>query len=330
MYIELVRQFDNRKKAVWQEFLKNAKLSCDEYVEETVLLWEEEQLIGTGSRDGNLLKLIAISPEYHGEDLTSVLLSELRKSAFEEGFNHLFLYTKPENEKIFQSLFFYAVAKTDNVLLMENRKDGINNFLMEIFEEKAEGTVGAIVMNANPFTKGHRYLVEIAAEKCDKLYVFVVSEDKSNFPANDRLEMVKLGTEDIEKVTVLPTGPYLVSSATFPTYFLKEREKASEVQCLLDVEIFSKYFVPKFSISVRFVGEEPLSPMTNEYNKVLKSELEKSEVKVFEIPRLCEDGVVISASTVRKLLEKGDIQSIKKFVPSTTFEYLKTKGFITE
>lgn len=103
---------------------------------------------------------------------------------------------------------------------MENRKGGIDSFLAEICKEKPEGNIGAIVMNANPFTKGHRYLIETAAEKCDKLYVFVVSEDKSLFSAKDRLEMVKLGTKDIEKVTVLPTGPYLVSSATFPTYFL--------------------------------------------------------------------------------------------------------------
>lgn len=329
MYVELVKQFDSQKKAIWQEFLKNANLSYDEEVKETALLWDDDRLIGTGSRDGNLLKLIAISPEYHGEDLTSVLLSELRKSAFSDGFNHLFLYTKPENEKIFESLFFYTVAKTENVLLMENRKNGINNFLTEICKEKAEGAVGAIVMNANPFTFGHRYLVEKASQICDKLYVFVVSEDKSRFSAFDRMEMVKLGTEDIKNVTVLPTGPYLVSSATFPTYFLKEREKANEVQCLLDVEIFLKYFAPKFSINYRFVGEEPLSPMTNEYNKSLKSGLEKEGIKVFEIPRLQLNGGVVSASKVRELMDNSDIKELKSLVPSTTFEYLKNKGFFS-
>ena len=326
MYIELVRQFDKRKKAIWQEFLKNAKLSCDEEVKETVLLWDGDKLIGTGSRDGSLLKLIAILPEYQGEDLTSILLSELRKGAFSEGFNHLFLYTKPENEKMFRSLFFYTVAKTENVLLMENRRNGIYDFLNEMCGENIQGTVGAIVMNANPFTLGHRYLIETASSKCDNLYVFVVSEDKSKFSASDRIKMVQLGTNDIPNVTVLPTGPYLVSSATFPTYFLKEREKAREVQCLLDVKIFLNYYVPKFSINYRFVGEEPLSPMTKEYNNTLKSELEKEGVKVFEIPRFQLNGDVISASRARELLDNHDIQGVKSLVPSTTFEYLKTKG----
>ncbi len=328
MYIELVRQFDKRKKTIWQDFLKSAGLSCDEEVKETVLLWEDDCLIGAGSRDGSLLKLIAISPEYQGEDLTAKLLSELKKGAFSEGYNHLFLYTKPENEKVFHSLFFYTVAKTENVLLMENRKNGINDFLTEICAKNLEGTVGAIVMNANPFTLGHRYLIETSSKKCDNLCVFVVSEEKSRFSAKDRIEMVKLGTEDIENVTVLPTGPYLVSSATFPTYFLKEREKASKVQCFLDVEIFLKYFVPKFSIDCRFVGTEPLSPMTNEYNKALKLGLEKEGIKIFEIPRIQSNDSVISASKIRELLDKHDIQAVKSLVPSTTFEYLAAKGFL--
>ena len=327
MYIELLRRFDKRKKVIWQEFLKTAGLSCDEDVKETVLLWDNDCLIGTGSRDGNLLKLIAISPEHQGEDLTSLLLSELTKGAFSEGYNHLFLYTKPENEKMFQSLFFYTVAKTENVLLMENRKNGINDFLAEISEKNSDGIIGSIVMNANPFTLGHRFLIETASKKCDKLYVFVVSEDKSLFSSFDRIEMVKLGTEDLANVIVLPTGPYLVSSATFPTYFLKEREKASEVQCLLDVEIFLKYFVPSFSISCRFVGTEPLSPTTNLYNEALKRCLNNSGIKVFEIPRLQKNGDVISASRVRELLVHGEAEDVESLVPSTTFKYLKSKGF---
>ncbi len=327
MYIELVRQFDKRKKAIWRDFLKSAGLCPDEDVKETVLLWDGEHLVGTGSRDGNLLKYIAISPERQGEDLTSVVLSELKKSAFLEGHSHLFVYTKPENEKMFASLFFYTVAKTDKVLLMENLKDGIGNFLSQISNQRAVGKVGAIVMNANPFTLGHRYLVENAANKCDTLYVFTVSEDKSLFSADDRIEMVRLGTADIENVTVLPTGPYLVSSATFPTYFLKEREKVSEVQCLLDVEIFKKYFVPKFSINCRFLGTEPLSQATNQYNQALKSGLRDSGIEVFEIPRLEINGTVVSASFVRELLESGQTDKVKALVPSTTFEYLKTKVF---
>ncbi len=41
--------------------------------------------------------------------------------------------------------------------------------------------IGGIVMNCNPFTLGHKYLVEYAAREMDYLYLFVVEEDLSFF-----------------------------------------------------------------------------------------------------------------------------------------------------
>ena len=128
------------------------------------------------------------------------------------------------------------------LLLMENKRDGICQFLAALPEGENKKVVGAAVMNCNPFTKGHRFLIETAAKECDRLYVFVLSEDKSEFSAADRMNMVKLGTADLPNVTVLPTGPYLISAATFPTYFLKNRDGAEQVQCLLDIAIFCKFF----------------------------------------------------------------------------------------
>ena len=43
----------------------------------------------------------------------------------------------------------------------------------------------------DPFTNGHLYLVEYAARHCDNLYVFVLSEDKSVFPADVRFSLVE-------------------------------------------------------------------------------------------------------------------------------------------
>lgn len=328
MYIELVRQFDEKKEQTWKAFLKKAGLEPDADVNETALVWDDDVLIATGSRNGNLLKCIAVEQSRQGEDLMSKVLSALRQEAFKEGYNHLFLYTKPENEGMFSSLFFYPIAKTDKVLLMENRKNGITDFLDSMPKSVGEGKIGAVVMNCNPFTLGHRFLIETAAKECDFLYVFVVCEDKSEFSFDDRLKMVELGTADIDNVTVLPTGPYLISSATFPTYFLKEREKAAQIQCLLDIQIFTKYFVPKFSIKCRYVGTEPLSPMTNQYNEALKLNLANYGVELKEIERLEISGNPVSASEVRRLIKEGDAEKIKKIVPDTTFNFLKNKGLI--
>ena len=142
------------------------------------------------------------------------------------------------------------------------------------------------------------------------------------------MAMVKLGTQDLPNVAVLPTGPYLISSATFPTYFLKEREKAENVHCLLDIEIFSKYFVPKFGITDRFVGTEPLSPMTNMYNEALQAHLPEKGIRLSQIPRLEESGTPVSASAVRAHLDDGNMDALSKLVPQTTYEYLKSKSIV--
>ena len=270
MDVEILSRLRGEKRSIWENFLKSAELEPTETAEKTALVWDEGELVACGSLEGNLLKCIAVSEARQGEGLTATLLTALKNEAFSNGHRHLFLYTKPKNELMFSSLFFYSVAKTDKVLLMEDRKNGIAEFLDSLPCEKTEGRVGACVMNCNPFTLGHRYLIETASKQVDLLYVFILSEDKSRFSAADRIEMARLGTADLSNVRVLPTGDYLISSKTFPTYFLKDREAAPRAQCELDIEIFAKYFAPKFNITRRFVGTEPLSHLTNMYNEALQ------------------------------------------------------------
>lgn len=328
MDIELTSRLQGHKRNIWQDFLGKAGLNAEEMPEQTVLVWDGEELIATGSRQGNLLKYIAVDETRQGEGLTATVLTALRQDAFQSGHDHLFLYTKPKNKYMFSSLFFYPVAQTDTVLLMEDRKNGIRTFLDSLPVQSGGEKIGAAVMNCNPFTLGHRYLIETAAKECDRLYVFVLSEDKSLFSAADRLALVKAGTADLPNVTVLPTGPYLISSATFPTYFLKDREAAQTVQCLLDIEIFTRHFVPKFGITHRFVGTEPLSPMTKQYNEALKAYLPGKGVEIREIPRLQTADIPISASYVRSLLGKGQPGILHALVPETTFRYLEEHNLI--
>jgi len=211
---------------------------------------------------------------------------------------------------------------------MEDRRDGIATYLKSIPKLNASGKVGAIVMNANPFTLGHQYLVESAAKQCEQVYVFVLSEDKSEFSALDRLNMVRLGTTHLSNVTVAETGPYMISSATFPTYFLKDRDNAYEVQCGLDIEIFSKIIAKELSITHRFVGSEPLSAMTDKYNQNLAKYLPENGIQYVEIERKTADQTPISASCVRKLIENKDVGTLGAFLPESTLNYLKNKDFI--
>ena len=328
MHIELLSKSNKIKLDMWKSFLRKSALEPDDSVTQTILLWDDDILVATGSRDGNLLKCIAVDKSRQGEGLTATIITALRKEAFSEGINHLFLYTKPQNKAMFSDLFFYPVAQTDKVLLMEDKKDGINRFLEQFPVNNNTGKIGCIVMNCNPFTRGHLYLIETACKDCDNLYVFVVSEDKSRFSAEDRIEMVRQGTAHLSNVTVLPTGPYLISSATFPTYFLNDRENVTQIQCLLDIEIFVKFYVPKFNITTRYVGTEPISPMTNQYNMALKEFLPLHNITLKEIPRLEISGTPISASQVRALIDSKNIPAIKPLLPNTTLDYLINKDLI--
>ena len=327
MDIELHSPLRGAKVNIWRDFLAKANLDAQDDALQTVLVWDGEMLIATGSRTGNLLKYIAVDPAHQGEGLLAKVLTALRQEAFREGHSQLFLYTKPRNELLFADLMFYPVAQTGDVLLMEDRRDGIGQFIRQLPAETHSGKVGAAVMNCDPFTLGHQYLVETASKACDHLYIFVLSEERGHFSASDRLEMVRRGTAHLNNVTVLPTGPYLISSATFPSYFLKDRDQADRIHCQLDVEIFARHFAPAFSITTRFVGTEPLSPLTQQYNEILKSQLPSRGIGVEEIPRLTQGNVPVSASAVRAALKAGDLLTVKNLVPQTTFAYLEDKLF---
>ena len=208
---------------------------------------------------------------------------------------------------------------------------GDNPFLLEYLETlkpylkgNASSLNGSIVMNCNPFTLGHRYLIEYASRKVDNLYIFVVEENKSYFNFKDRLDLVKKGTADLKNVVVLPSGNFIISATTFPGYFLKNSIKDVKIDCSNDLNVFAEYIAPTLNIKKRFAGEEPLDPITNQYNEAMAEILPKHGIEFDVIPRRKdEDGQgVISASRVRKYLEDGKLDEMKLLVPQTTYDYL--------
>lgn len=177
---------------------------------------------------------------------------------------------------------------------------------------------GCIVMNCNPFTLGHRYLIEQAAKQVERLYVMVVKEDCSLFAYTERKAMVEQGVADIENVSVIDGSDYAISRATFPTYFLKRLDDAADTQMLLDLDLFRRHIAPALGATVRFVGTEPTDQLTRRYNQLMHEALKD----VREINRLEKDGKAVSASRVRKAMEEGDMNTIRQLVPPTTLPYI--------
>ena len=177
---------------------------------------------------------------------------------------------------------------------------------------------GCIVMNCNPFTLGHRYLIEQAAKQVEQLYVMVVREDCSLFAYTERKAMVEQGVADIENVSIIDGSDYAISRATFPTYFLKRLDDAADTQMLLDLDLFRRHIAPALGATVRFVGTEPTDQLTRRYNQLMHEALKD----VREINRLEKDGNAVSASRVRKAMEEGDMNTIRQLVPPTTLPYI--------
>lgn len=323
MHLEVGRPVRGEALERLRAFLNACGLDYDEGVGFTAMLVEDGEILATGSLDGGTLKCIAVSPLHQGEGLTAPLMTALREEAFAKGQRHLMLFTKPYNDAMFREFGFYTMMRTRDCLLMENRRRGLDTFLSGLERPKdGEGPVGCIVANCNPFTLGHRYLIETAASRCRWLHVFILSENRSRFSSEDRLRLAMEGCADLKNVIFHPTGPYLISSATFPAYFLRDRAKADMAHSELDVRLFGERFAPALNITKRFVGEEPYCPVTRAYNEQLRQRLPEYGVEVVEIPRKESGGVAISASRVRALMDAGDLEAVRPLVPQTTFDFL--------
>lgn len=317
-----------KKREELLQFLEENGLFYDEGITDTVVFQEDGKIKATGSIQGNVLKCIAVSQSHRGEGLLADVVTQLHKILIEAGVFHYFLFTKPENKQMFSDMGFFPITETSDVLLMENTKQGIQNFVnkLKMPENTKDERIAAMVVNCNPFTKGHAYLMEVASDSCDLLHIFVLSEEKSYFSAETRYNMVKKGVENFPNIQVHQSSDYMISSATFPTYFLKDQAQAGEVNCKLDLQIFCEYFVPTLGINTRFVGTEPTCQVTASYNQCMKEILPTYGVEVIEIPRKEVDGQVISASYVRNIIENYPKElweeKMKPFLPDSAWSYL--------
>lgn len=311
-------------RALLAGFLAQNQLTCEADIQTAFGIFNEnDTLCACGCAAGPLLKCFAVTPELRGQNALGPLVSALVQERFAAGFYELFLITRAKNEAMFSNCGFFPVVRTERLVLLENRPNGPQVFTAPMLRSGDESkTVGAAVMNCNPFTLGHQALAEYAASNCDVLHLFVVEENRSAFPTGVRLRLVREGTAHLPNVRVHLSGHYMISSATFPTYFLKEGEDAAVLQSELDITLFARRIAPLLGVTKRFAGQEPLDPTTARYNQAMREILPQYGIEFCEIPRLGQNGQVISASRVRFLLERGSWEEALALVPESTARYL--------
>ena len=357
MEIQTLNPTTPRQRQRIEAFLKRNGLRFDDMHYYAAVTDDDGEMIAGGGLKGNVIKCVAVDDAHKGEAIANTLISHLIAHANEEGYSNVMLFTKPKNRQLFESLSFRLLAEAPEAVLMETGIGGLGDTVEALKKIKEEGEVckennqeckkeektnlnittpqhlttspsqplttttplrGVVVMNCNPFTLGHRYLIEQAAKQVERLFVMVVREDCSLFAYAERKAMVEQGVEHLENVTVIDGSEYAISQATFPTYFLKRLDDAADTQMLLDLDLFRRHIAPALGTTVRFVGTEPTDQLTRRYNELMHEVL----TDVREISRLEKDGNAVSASRVRKAMEQGDMSTIRQLVPPTTLPYI--------
>jgi len=315
-------------------FLQSCDLELDGNLADFVTVRSGKQLVACAGMGENVIKCVAVSPSLRGQNITLRLISDVTNLAADMGRYQLFLYTKPDNVETFSCCGFYPLVEMPGVIaLMENSPVGLTRYCNGLAGQRQAGSkIGSIVMNANPFTFGHQYLAQQAAEQCDWLHVFVVGENSSLITYEDRYALVCVGLKDLPRTTVHPGSIYMISKATFPSYFLKDRGIVDQCHTALDLIIFREHVAPALGITHRFVGTEPFCPVTRKYNEDMKrwlmQEASKAPVvQVVELERKAQSQRAISASEVRRCLRADDFSHMAALVPQATIDLLRAKYF---
>ena len=330
-----------RQRRRIEQFLGDNGLRLDDVDYYAALVDETtDEIVAGGGLKGGVIKCVAVADGHKGEAVANQIVSHLIAQANADGHQCVKLFTKPQNRQMFESMSFRLLAEAPKAILMETGIGGIKRYCEELESEKGKvkneksncelhhltpstpqpimPQSGIIIMNCNPFTLGHRYLIEQAAQQVQTLYILVVREDCSMFGYDERKAMIVRGVAHINNVVVCDGSEYSISATTFPTYFLKCLSDASDTQMTLDIDLYRRHIAPALGATVRFVGTEPDDPLTRRYNELMKSMLPD----VREVERLQQSGVVVSASRVRKAIVENHLALAARLVPPTTVPYI--------
>ena len=302
------------------EFLDKFDLKYNKFVDYTAYVEQGKEIIATVSLSKNLICDLAVSNNFQGENLATLLITHAVSKLREDEIYGYKVFTKPIYLEKFLDLGFRVLVKGDNFVALEGGESNVYSTLKGLKTKITmdfggfDGDYGAIVMNANPFTLGHLALLEHALTKHQKVIVFVVQEDLSKFSFKERFALTYLATNQYRgRVCVLPSTDYVVSSSTFPDYFLRSKKDVSKAHAEYDALLFENYFMKELKISKRYLGAEEKEYMCV-YNDTLKKVLgDKVEV----VDRFCENGEIISASTVRELVKAQKLDEALKFIPKS-------------
>ena len=290
-----------------ESFLKTCGISLEPSLSYMAVMRDNDfNIVAAGGLERDIIKCVAVADSHRGENLGVAMVSHLMNRALYDGASDIKVFTKPENLQLFRSMGFSDIGISSKAVMMESDRHALKRYC-DLLAETASAVAagkrsGVIVMNCNPLTNGHMYLIRQAAARTDHLFIIPLSDNPATlFSHARRREMLARATADMPQVTILPDSPSCISAATFPSYFLKRKSDASLAHINLDLDIFIRHIAPALGVAARFAGSEPLDPLTALYNERMGELLPEAGIEFIEIPRLADDcyGHAVSASRVR-------------------------------
>ncbi len=306
-----------------RRLIESQGLAFEDGWDELVGIYDTGRFVAAAARAGYVLKMFALDDSCQGGEALGALVTTLTSLGRAAGHDALLVFSRPEHAGSFEYRGFRLLVATGAVALLE-RGGGLERYLDAHRHLRRNGTNGAVVINGNPFTRGHQYLVETAAAQVDTLYLFIVREDRSVFPFAARFRLADDATSHLPNVVLLDTSRYAVSAGTFPSYFLRRNDEKARLQMEVDVRLFATHLAPAFGITKRFAGHEPYCDTTAGYNRTMNDVLPQCGVDLVEVERTARDGRFISATDVRAALAAGNFAALEGRVPPTTLAFLQS------
>lgn len=208
---------------------------------------------------------------------------------------------------------------------MLTRDLAVNSLYLDLhyndFHPKEGEIVGSIGMHGNPFTLGHRYLIETASKQVDKLFVLLIEDELGIFSYAERFAMAVEGTKDLPNVKIVAGGPFQATRNVFQEYFVKVEPTDMRESATADTLIYAEIIAKRLGITYRFLGDERHNPKMQFFNELMKEILPSYGINVIELPRAQTHGHSISASLARNAAANGDRETLLANVPETTLQF---------
>lgn len=307
-----------------RRLVERAGLTFEEGYEDLVGAFRGRRLVACGARAGRVLKMLVVHDEHRGKGLLAGVVTELMRRGLEASIDTYFILSRPCMAAVFQRLGFNELVATEHAALLEYGHS-LHQYLRKRGAIARPGENSAVVVSSDPFSLSQKALVERAAELGRTAYVLVPSDGRFLFSLQERLEMARRGVGPLDNAVVTDTGPYVLSSATFPAYFLDPSEEPDEVRMALDVDLFGRHIAPAFHVTTRVIGTRPTDPRHRRYNRILGQRLGRWGIRLEQIERTTSGADWVSTERVQRQFAQHGLDGIAALVPQSTLEYLRPR-----